>query len=203
MARTVNVQPIDQSNRSLIDRVRGRVAERAHQLAARRGYQSGDQLEDWLAAESQLFWKPEARLQEKADALIAEFRLPEVRHEDVRVFVDPYNVIVLGEAKAEELAGGVRLHYSDFRYGQIYRQVDLPAPIDPNKAKARLRSGVLTVSLPKPKGKRKRTAASTRPKKARTRSTTAKKRRASTGRSAPAPSSSDRRRGRRAKRRAV
>jgi HSP20 family protein len=121
-----------------------------------------------LAAESQLVWKPELRLEESTDALVAKFRLPEVQSPDVQVYIDPQRIVILAEAKPGEPVEGIQVHGDEFRYGQIYREVCLPVPIDPAKAKARLGDGVLTVSLPKPKleAERKPAKAPARRKKA-------------------------------------
>jgi len=141
---------------------------RAQQIAAERGYETGRELEYWLAAESQLVWKPALRLEEKTDALIARFRLAEVQPHEVQLYIDAQSIALMGEVKTEELVDGMQVHGNEFRYGQIYREVSLPAPIDPDKAKARLSDGVLTVSLPKPRpeAERKPPKAPARPKKA-------------------------------------
>jgi HSP20 family molecular chaperone IbpA len=149
MAKTVQIQTKDSSVQTIIDQVREQIAIRAQQIAAERGYQTNP-LENWVAAESQLFWKPEAQLQESEDAFIAKFRLPEVQADDVQVYLDPQSVIIMG-TKTGGSNNGTQVRYSDFRYGQIYREIPLPEPIDPDKAKAKLTEGVLVVSLPKPR----------------------------------------------------
>lgn len=166
MSKAIDVQLKDESVQATIDQVREQIAARAQQIAASRSGASNP-LENWLTAEGELFWKPEVQLQESEDALIAKFRLPEVQFDDVQVYVDPQSIIIMG-SKSEGLTNGTQVHYSDFRYGQIYREMNLPASVAPGKAKARLSDGVLTVTLPKPKpeAERKSPKPPARPRKA-------------------------------------
>ncbi len=150
----VRLHAYSSSIREEADRIRAQIAERAYELAARRGYAPGRELEDWLLAESQLVWKPELRLEEHPQAFVMKFRLPGVRAEDLRLSVEAERVLLLGEARAESVAEDVHIHSDEFRYGVIFREVWLPQPIDPARARARLRGGVLTVTLPRPKVER-------------------------------------------------
>ncbi len=150
----VRIHPYSSSIREEADRIRARIAERAYELAAQRGYAPGHELDDWLAAEGQLVWKPELRLEEHPHEFVLKFRLPGVRAADVRVLTEAERVLLLGEARLESVAEGVRVHGDEFRYGSIFREVWLPQPVDPTRARARLSDGVLTVTLPKPKAER-------------------------------------------------
>lgn len=149
MAKTVAVHPMISSVQTTIDRLREQIAVRAHQLAVERGYGPGHELDDWLRAESQLVWKPEMHLEERPHTLVVKFRVPGIRREDIHVWVDRRSLVLLGEAQPEEPAEDVRVHGSEFRYGQIYRQIELPTPVEPERGKARLTDGVLTITLPK------------------------------------------------------
>lgn len=150
MAKTVAIQPMTASVQEVLDRLRQQIAVRAHELAVERGYGPGHELDDWLRAESQLVWKPELHLEEHPHALVVKFRLPGIQPEDIHVWIDHRSLTLLGEVPPEEPAEEVRVHGSEFRYGQIYRQVEFPTSIEPGKAKARLNDGVLTITLPKP-----------------------------------------------------
>lgn len=151
---SVRIHPYSPSACEEADRLRARIAERAYELAARRGYAPGHELDDWLAAENQLVWKPELRLEEAPHAFILKFRLPGVRAEDLCLYAEAERVLLLGEARTESVAEDVCVHGDEFRYGPIFREVWLPHPVDPTRARARLRDGVLAVTLPKPKAER-------------------------------------------------
>jgi|FaiFalFF_MnMetaG_3_1042247.scaffolds.fasta_scaffold00300_8 HSP20 family molecular chaperone IbpA len=147
----VRLHAYSSSLREEADRIRAQIAERAYELAARRGYAPGRELDDWLTAESQLVWKPELRLEEHPRAFVLKFRLPGVHAADLRLSVEAERFLLLGEARAESVAEDVRVHRDEFRYGIVFREVWLPQPIDPARARARLSEGVLTVTLPRPR----------------------------------------------------
>jgi len=44
------------------------------------------------------------------------------------------------------------LHLCEFHQGNLYRSIALPATVAPEKAKAEMKEGILTVTLPKAKG---------------------------------------------------
>lgn len=150
MPRAVKVHARTASIQALVDEARQLIAERAYQLAAERGYGAGRELDDWLTAEKELFWKPPLRLEERRRALIARFLVPALRADEITLAVDAHHVILMGEARAAEPGEGVHVHVDEFRYGPVYRHVDLPTTIRPEGARAQLQNGVLTVSLPKP-----------------------------------------------------
>ncbi|HXF06459.1 MAG TPA: Hsp20 family protein [Blastocatellia bacterium] len=149
MAKAVAIHPMTSSVQETVDRLREQIAVRAHQLAVERGYEPGHELDDWLRAESQLVWKPEMHLEEHPHTLVVKFRVPGIPREDIHVWVDRRSLVLLGEAQPEGTAEDVRIHGSEFRYGQIYRQLDLPIPVEPERGRARLSDGVLTITLPK------------------------------------------------------
>jgi HSP20 family molecular chaperone IbpA len=148
MKRTVEIIAKDTTVEAMRDELRRQIALRAEQIAAERSYTSSP-LENWVAAENQLFWKPEAQVRETEREITAKFRLPEVQGEDVQIYADSQSIVVTG-TQANGPGNGAKVLYSDFRSGQIYREMELPGPVDLQKAKARLTDGVLVLSLPKP-----------------------------------------------------
>ncbi len=150
VTKTVTIEPLTPSIHTTIDRLREQIAVRAYHIGAQRGGEPGHELDDWVAAENELVWKPDLRLEETAHSLRVKFRLPEVRPPDLRLYLDRHTLVLLGEVRPEEPDEDVRVHGSEFRYGQIYRHVLLPVAIEPEKAAARLKDGVLTITLAKP-----------------------------------------------------
>lgn len=175
MARAVKIHARTASIQALVDEARQLIAERAYRLAAERGYGAGRELDDWLAAERELFWKPPLRLEERRRALIARFHVPALRADEITLTVDAHHVILIGELKAGEPAPGVHVHVDEFRYGPVYRHVDLPTTIRPEGARAQLQNGVLTVSMPKPGPVVEKAPASASAKRKKTTSRTSEK----------------------------
>ena len=85
---------------------------------------------------------------DKEFTLVAE--LPGMTEKDVEVMFVNNSVVLRGERREErqqENGGSPRL--SERYYGRFERQIPLDVEIEPDKARAEFRDGMLTVSLPK------------------------------------------------------
>lgn len=101
---------------------------------------------------------PHIELQDRGEQFVLAVEVPGMDEKDIEVqFVDQC-LILSGERKEERSDEQPEQHYSERYYGRFERRIPLSAEIQPDKAKAVLRNGVLTVSLPKvqveKKGKR-------------------------------------------------
>jgi HSP20 family protein len=99
-------------------------------------------------------WAPPVDIEETEDAWIIEAELPGVRRSDVNVDVRDSQVVVSGEIKERERSGILRRRTR--RVGEFEYRVTLPGDSDPERIKADLHDGVLTVRVPKPEGSRPR-----------------------------------------------
>jgi HSP20 family protein len=81
--------------------------------------------------------------------LIVEMQVPGFKKEDIKVsFQDDYLKV---EGKAEEEKEEKEKNYwrKEIRRGSFVRVIPLPKKVDPRKAKANFKDGVLKISLPK------------------------------------------------------
>lgn len=77
------------------------------------------------------------------------FDVPGFRKEDIEIEVESDRVVVHGRRQAEEKTQG-RNHLRVERHrGEFSRSVALPVDVDPGKASAELKDGVLRISLTK------------------------------------------------------
>jgi HSP20 family protein len=83
----------------------------------------------------------------KEFTLVAE--LPGMTEEDVEVMFVNNSVVLRGERREERKQDEAHPRLSERYYGHFERQIPLDAEIEPDKARAEFRNGVLTVSLPK------------------------------------------------------
>lgn len=83
--------------------------------------------------------------------------LPGVDKENIDLRVDPTEVELKIENKKEETTNKEGFSSVRRSYYNIYRRIPLPCEVDPNKAKASYKNGVLEIVAPKvnEKGKRK------------------------------------------------
>jgi HSP20 family protein len=80
-------------------------------------------------------------------ALTVVVELPGVDPQTVRVVAGERVLILSGERNRPKVAGRV-YQQVEIEYGPFQRQVRLAEDVDPERAKARLEHGVLTVELP-------------------------------------------------------
>jgi HSP20 family protein len=76
--------------------------------------------------------------------------LPGVDEKDVDVVISDNVLTIKGEKKAEREEKRKDFHLVERSYGSFSRSLTLPFAVDPNKAKATFKNGVLSISLPKP-----------------------------------------------------
>ena len=74
--------------------------------------------------------------------------IPGVRPEDVDVVVEGNRLRVRARMAEEREERTRRYHLRERREGRWYREVVLPVPVNVNKARASLKDGILTITLP-------------------------------------------------------
>jgi HSP20 family protein len=148
--------PIFVEAEKLIERVEEAaksVAKRAYEFFEARGYRFGNELEDWFRAESELLRPVPVTLKEGEAQITLQAEVPGFQAGDIKISAEPQRLIIEGcseqtnEEKSEEAPEKVVL--SERRTNRFYRLLDLPAEIDPARAAANLKDGVLKITLPK------------------------------------------------------
>lgn len=129
--------------------MQNRIAHRAYELFASSGFTDGHDLEDWLLAESELLGKTPIELSDNEKEFTVTAGMPGFSEKDVEIRVEPWRVYITGkcEEKSEDKKKG-KTFYSE-RSNEVFRAIDLPAEVDPDKVKATLSKGELEITLPK------------------------------------------------------
>ena len=115
---------------SLLDELQSfsdRIRERAYELFQARGCAEGHDMDDWLAAEREL--TPPAELIEKEREFQARVPVEAAGVREIEVFALPSAIVL--------------------RCAKFLQRFDLPRPIDPERAMAKLDKGVLQLVAPK------------------------------------------------------
>jgi HSP20 family protein len=87
---------------------------------------------------------------EKNGAYLVTAELAGVKKEDIHVSIDGTQVTIEAEVKREKEANkDERVLHSERVYGKVSRSFALPQEVDETKAEAKLREGVLELTLPK------------------------------------------------------
>lgn len=91
---------------------------------------------------------PVVSLADKGTALELRADLPGLSEKDVQITVNSETLTLTGERKVE-VTEGYRLHRQERVPYRFARSYTLPSKIDPEKVAARMKDGVLTVTLEK------------------------------------------------------
>lgn len=125
------------------------ISNRAYELFAQRGYAHGQQLEDWLRAESELLQPVPVEITDNDEAFMVRAEVPGFAPKDLEVKVEPSRLLIRGEAENNKQRTSGKTIYSECQKNQIFRVVNLPTKVNPDKVTANVQDGVLHVTLPK------------------------------------------------------
>jgi HSP20 family protein len=95
------------------------------------------------------FLQPPAEVAEANDSVTVKMLIPGVDKDHVKVTVDDGVLTVRGEFEEEKKEERKDFYRQEIRYGAFRRAVPLPVEVDGDKAEARLRDGMLMVTIPK------------------------------------------------------
>lgn len=123
------------------------IARRAHELFESRGFTHGHDREDWLTALSEILLNVPVDITETEAGLIIRADVPGFSEQNLEVRVAPRSVCIIGKRQeASEQTEGESV-YSERRSNQIFRVLDLPSQIDPDRVNATLGDGILEIRL--------------------------------------------------------
>jgi len=124
------------------------IARRAFEIFQNRERTEGGDLDDWFRAEAELFHTAHIHLYESDDALAVSAEVPGFAAEELWISLEPSRLTITGKRTTNHKSMR-RMLYCDACADRIFRSVALPMEVDPKKATAALRNGVLELALPK------------------------------------------------------
>jgi HSP20 family protein len=95
-------------------------------------------------------WAPEVDICEQGNQLRVSVDLPGVAKDGVHVDIQEGMLTIQGERREERTEGGEQQGFrrSERRYGSFYRSIPLPDGADAEQAQARMKEGVLEITIP-------------------------------------------------------
>ncbi len=90
---------------------------------------------------------PALNLFEKDNCLILKTEVPGIVKSDIKIDLTDNVLSISGEKKTEPVSANY--HRQEREAGPFKRQIELPYKVDPEKVKANLENGVLTIELEK------------------------------------------------------
>ena len=100
---------------------------------------------------------PRADLKETDTALVMTVDLPGYEEKDIDVTLAENRLTIKGHTETTEEKEEGDYHFSERRLGDVSRMVTLPCEIEADKVDAKVKDGVLTVTLPKSKASKAQT----------------------------------------------
>jgi HSP20 family protein len=92
---------------------------------------------------------PLADVYETADAFVFQIELPGVLEDDVEIHAEVDQLTVRGERRPHETARPDCFHQMERSYGHFSRTFALPGEVDPSRAQAQFRDGLLKLEIQK------------------------------------------------------
>jgi len=125
------------------------IARRAYELFASKGFTHGHHQEDWLQAESEILHPVPLIVIETETELTVRAEVPGFSAKDIEVRVEHHSLLIIAQRQeASEQTRGNTL-YAERQSNLIFRVLDLPTNVDPERVKATLSDGLLEVTLSK------------------------------------------------------
>lgn len=94
-------------------------------------------------------WMPSVDISETSKAVIVKAEVPGMDPKDIQVSINNNILTIQGEKKQEKEEKEENVHRVERSYGSFYRAIQLPAEVDPEKADAKYKNGILKLKLPK------------------------------------------------------
>jgi HSP20 family protein len=131
------------------DQVYDSIAKRAFEIFNNNGRWFGNELSDWLQAESEILHPIHLEIAETEDGLNVRAEVPGFTAKELNIQVEGTRLTIAGKHESKEETTKGKTIYSERCAKEILRSVDLPMEVDPTKVNAQLMNGILNIELPK------------------------------------------------------
>lgn len=105
--------------------------------------------EEWLPDHSQGQLVVDIYEDEKNNNLVIESTIAGIKSKDIDITVEPDLIIIRGQREKKDKSESRRYYYQECFWGKFSRTLVLPCRILPDAVKANIRSGILTIILPR------------------------------------------------------
>ena len=124
-------------------------AAKAYDFFLERGARMGSHLEDWIRAESETLRTAPVKITDNDKLVNVKIAVPGFKAEDIEVSIKDDLLIVSGETSEEKSREEDQTFYNEWRSDRFLRKLTLPSHVDADNVDAKLKDGVLTLTLTK------------------------------------------------------
>jgi len=128
-----------------IETLNDRIMRRAYELFLSNGSITGQDLDNWSAAEREMVWKPAIELHESGGQLFVNLAASGIDPKHLEIKVTAEDMLVKAEVQHEHTEDKGTVHFCEFASRGLFRAIHFPKKINPNKVKAEFRNGMLHV----------------------------------------------------------
>ena len=132
-----------------MEQVYDSIARRAFEIFDMNGRWFGNELDDWLIAESEILHPMHLELAESDESLTVRAEVPGFSTKEIEINVEPRRLTIAGKHEAKEEGKKGKTIYCERCAKEVLRSIGLPAEVDSSKVTATLKDGVLNIELPK------------------------------------------------------
>ena len=125
------------------------IARRAFEIFESSGRVSGRDHENWLQAEAELLHPIHLDIAESDEAVTVWAEIPGFSAKELEIRLAPRRLAITGKRQTTQEQSTENTVYSERCVDQVFRLVELPAEVNPEKATATLNDGVLQLAIPK------------------------------------------------------
>jgi HSP20 family molecular chaperone IbpA len=125
------------------------IEKRAFEIFNNNGRWFGNDLSDWLQAESEILHPLHLEIAETEDALTVRAEVPGFTAKELEIQVEGNRLTISGKHESKEETKKGKTIYSERCANEILRSVELPSDVDGTKVSATLKDGLLNIELPK------------------------------------------------------
>jgi HSP20 family protein len=150
----VRIQEIDKKagtdeNFEKFNQINDSIAKRAFEIFNNNGRWFGNELSDWLQAESEILHPVHLEIAETDEALNVRAEVPGFTARELNIQVEGSRLTIAGKHESKEESTRGKTIYSERCAKEILRSIDLPSAVDPTRVNAQLMNGILNIELPK------------------------------------------------------
>jgi HSP20 family molecular chaperone IbpA len=131
------------------DQIYDSIAKRAFEIFDHNGGRIGNDLADWLQAESEILHPVHMEIAETDDALSVRAEVPGFTGPELHIQVEGNRLTISGKHESQEDSKKGTTIYTERCANEILRSIELPSAVDAAKVNAVLKNGILNIELPK------------------------------------------------------
>lgn len=128
------------------------IGQRAFDFFRQRGGEFGKELDDWFRAEREILRPTPVEITETDNSIFVSAAVPGFKPEEIEVSVKGDTLILSGKTETKEKKENANTILNEWRSNQFFRQFTLPSEVDTEKVEAKLKDGMLELTLPKAAG---------------------------------------------------